>query len=502
MEFQMKYSWIRVVTVSAIGISLSILANLSKSKTSLYEPPLVIHVPFVFSPELDPRSISTVGDQMVSEHVFAFHARESQTRGFGPVFSDIQMNEESNEIVLRPRFSLKSSDGTAWSTEQVCASIRASLNGTAHAPIGDLVQDVRCDREGVIRVKFSMLPVNIRYLFTLSDFSIFDVSQLPLSKSRLFPGNGPYRIKEYDTRQVVLEANSFYPASLKANTIKEVVIKGYPAADAQALLGSARANPKEPFLAYFYGYALSEKDTVQIRNDGFKIRQIPSEWLLYWGFGKHLRKQDRAIFFAAANSWREEMTRAVGMGQPAYSLSPSDRPFGLTLDDYQDIYPSFSDLAGATASELSRVHTLATLEEWATIPVVAAGIRLAQNRFKNLKVELLSRSQAARLWSGEIDFILSPLGISPADPVNNFAFQSHFHSVVPLTRLNRLSTEKDVYRFNEGFKQVEKDVLRAQLWMPIAHFPGVVVEHPIYERDEELSWSWGIQAWTYRVKSD
>ena len=498
----MTYSWIRAVIVSAVVISLGVLVSLSKRIIPLTELPLVVHVPFVFSNELDPRSISTVGDQMVSEHIFAFHARESQTQGFGSVFSDIQIKEESNEILLRPRFTLKSSDGTVWSKERICSSIRASLKGTAHAPVGDFVEDVRCELDGVIRVKFSILPVNIRYLFTLSDFSIFDVSQLPLSKDRLFPGNGPYRIKQYDTRQVLLEANSFYPSSLKANTVKEVLIKSYPAADAQALFKSARTSPQDPFLGYFYGYSLSENDTVQIRNAGFKIRQIPSEWLLYWGFGKNLREKDRAIFFQAANSWRDEMTKVVGMGQPAYSLSPADRPFGLSREEFQELIPEISDLASLTGAELSRVHTLATLEEWASIPVVAAGIRLAQSRFKNLRVELLSRSNAGRLWSGEIDFILSPLGISPADPVNNFAFQSNFHSVVPLTRLTRLSAEKDVKRFNEGFKQVEKDVLRAQLWVPIAHFPGVVVEHPVYERDEELSWSWGIQAWTYRVKSN
>jgi len=224
--------------------------------------------------------------------------------------------------------------------------------------------------------------------------------------------------------------------------------------------------------------------------------------LLYWGLGKNVEPQDRARFFEAADSWRDEMLKATGMGQAAYSLSPSDRPFGLSREEYQELIPATSGLAASATGNLSREHTLASLEEWASIPVIAAGIQIARNRFGNLKIELLSRKDSSRLWSGEIDFILSPLGISPADPVNNFAFQDNFHTVVPLDRLTRLSTESDISRFNDGFKQIEKDVLRARLWMPIAHFPGVVVEHPTYERDENLSWSWGIQAWTYRIRSD
>jgi len=264
MESLMKYSWIHVATVSAVLLLTGFLVNLIQGDThkdKLIDAPLVIHVPFVFSPQLDPRAISTVGDQMVSEHVFAFHARESQTQGFGFVFSDVQINNESSEVVLKLRHTVKSSDGTSWSSERICASIRASLEGTAHAPIGDLVRDVRCETERTIRVQFSKLPVNIRYLFTLSDFSIFDPAQLPLSKSYLPPGNGPYRIKDYDTHQVSLEANPYYPPSLRANSEKLVVIKSYPAAEARAILKSAIASSKDPFLGYFYGYALSDQGT-------------------------------------------------------------------------------------------------------------------------------------------------------------------------------------------------------------------------------------------------
>jgi len=464
-----------------------------------------IHTPFVFSQALDPRSISTVGDQMISEHVFGFHARESITDGFGSVFSEVEFDRENQELILVPKFQVRGSDGAIWSVDKICNSIRASLAGTAHAPVGSLVRGVVCSADGKIRVQFEKLPVNIRYLFTLADFSIFDASLLPVTAENLPNTSGPYRIIEYSKNRVLLSPNPHYPDALRANQIARVSINSYPASQSQELLQRAvQRIDEERFLAYLYGYTLSEKDILGAREAGFRIRQMPSEWMLYWGFGRKLKVSDRALFFRAAYQWRKEMMEHVSLGQPAYSLSPFDRPFGLTQGEFDSVVNeelSRSIQGVSSTSDLSRIHTVATLEEWSKIPVVELGLKLAQERFKNLRVELISRQDAARLWSGEIDFLISPLGIAPADPLNNFAFQDSFRSIVPLERISKLSIEGNSTLFNSELKSIERDVLKAQLWMPIAHFPGVVVEHPSFQRVESLAWSWGIQAWTYRIDS-
>ena len=83
---------------------------------------------------MDPRQLFSVGDQVLSEHIFPFHSRESMKEGFMPVFSDVKFDYTENTVTVRPLYPLKISDGTTLSIKEICSAFVSSLRGTQHAP--------------------------------------------------------------------------------------------------------------------------------------------------------------------------------------------------------------------------------------------------------------------------------------------------------------------------------------------------------------------------------
>lgn len=55
---------------------------------------LYVYTPFEFSQDIEPRRIITVGDQVLSEHIFAAHFIRNPVRGLIDVFSNVEIDRE------------------------------------------------------------------------------------------------------------------------------------------------------------------------------------------------------------------------------------------------------------------------------------------------------------------------------------------------------------------------------------------------------------------------
>ncbi|MES2856991.1 MAG: hypothetical protein V4692_14075, partial [Bdellovibrionota bacterium] len=141
---------------------------------------LNVYLPFVFSRENDPTSIFTVGDQVLAEHLYSFHARSTIKHGFENFASIVEIDADTDTVHITPKFDISRANGTRLSSESFCRSIKRSMEGTLHAPYRSLVRSVECN-EKKFSIQYKRLPANLRSLFTLPDFSVFDVDSLPLT---------------------------------------------------------------------------------------------------------------------------------------------------------------------------------------------------------------------------------------------------------------------------------------------------------------------------------
>lgn len=452
--------------------------------------------PFVFSQELDPRSIVTVGDQVASEHLFAFHSRESIRDGFSSVISDVHFDDAEAIMTVRPRHPLKTAGGQALGPKSMCLSFESSLRSASHSMFGSIVKSIECLPDS-FRIQFEKIPVNIRYLLTLADFSIFDEKLLPLSSTNLSDTTGPYRPVSVSSREIELRINPDYPESLRANEVPEVRLKAYSANSTSQTIERMLEMRPGP-LVYYYGYAVNSSDLKRLRGSSFRLREIPSEWIVYLGMSPSLNFKDRLAISSLLDRSRESLAQTSPLSQAAYSVSPQDRPYGISKGEYLGATRDLSLPDGVV--QLSRKYKIITLDEWAELPVFRATIQRLRDAFPGLGLQLLTRERIGELWSSTTEIALSPMGIAPADPLNNFGFMTEFRHLISNEELASASLITSPAEFNSKLKEFETRVIRDRIWIPIAHFSGLVAEPEDLERDESNAWSWGVQTWTYKVR--
>jgi len=115
------------------------------------------------------------------------------------------------------------------------------------------------------------------------------------------------------------------------------------------------------------------------------------------------------------------------------------------------------------------------------------------------------RSSAAKELYSESEVYLAGVGISPSDPISHYAYQlaesNSLNPVVSRSLLAKIASTSSSDAFNSQIKDIERKIAKERLLVPIVHVSGVVAESQIFEKEESLSWSWGIQPWTYRISS-
>jgi hypothetical protein len=481
-----------------VRLRLIFLLNLLLLAACKNPPPSTIeaYFPFKFTGSVDPRAIYTVSDQIIGEHVFAFHARQSINGGFQPVVSRLDFFPERGRIDIAPLHAIATSDGTPFPLRNICMGVTESLSGTQHAPYAALVQGVDClEREGKISIRLSAIPANMRFLFTLPDFSIYNPATVPLTPGNLAPTTGPYSIVSMNQEVVELKRNPHYPAALVANTVPAVRLHSYPAIGTGGLIDVLSVESHH--MIYLYGYAVSGADLEKLKAKKYVVEAYPEEWLVYVGFGRKVPLAIRETIAAVVDDDRERWVADTAFGSPAYSISPSDRSFALSRQEYSDS-SGRRDASRRTAA----AARLVTHRSWYALPLFRKICDALQARFTGMELRLVDNF--SEIFSGDGDVFVSPLGISHSDPLSHLSYLSNalpgFDEAVAGGEVAKASVLADPGQFDSVVKGFERRVRQRRALVPVGHFPGIVAHAPRFERDESLSYSWGIQTWSYRIR--
>ncbi|MEK7689998.1 MAG: hypothetical protein AAB425_03155 [Bdellovibrionota bacterium] len=484
------------VLVAAVSLGIVISRRQEPQINSIHA-----YFPFGFSKSTDPRSIFSVGDQVLSEHLFGFHSQRNFKGGFFPVLSKVDFEYQSRTIRVTPRFPLKRSDGSTITFESVCNSLKESFKGTEHAPFGTLLKEIKCLPEG-IEIAMNAIPVNMQALFSLPDFSLFDVDSLPITHQSPVPTTGPYSVRQLESSKAVLVPNAHYPSELTANQIPEVTLEKYQQDGIADFLKSL--NPDEQHLLYFQGHALSDRDVKDLEAKAYRIEIFPDEWLAHLGFQPDLSEGDRHLIAAAIEEKRNEFQKNFRYGQAAFSIPPVGRSFAILESEHAVLAKREVDSKRA-GSRLSKRVVIGALDYMARIPVIAMMLDTVKQAYPDqVSIKVIPKSEFMKLYEEGVDVYTGIQGISAADPAHHLAFflknDAVFAEAITQAEIIQLSTLQDADAFNRMAHALELKLLEKRVIVPIMHFPGIVASAPRFERDDRLAGSWGIQAWTYRVR--
>lgn len=481
-----------LVLLVCVSTILTIKLFLSTQDEKLSMDKLNVYVPFIFSNEFDPRRTFTVGDQMVSEHIFAYHFSASLDKVVLPLFSNVSIDNKSNTITFNLTKEISDYAGKKFDPQEICGSLKSSLSGTQHTNYSSFIESINCT-ENQIQIKMSTIPVNIEYWLRSTDFAIFRQENLPLNNSSTEGTTGPYFIEKFDTKNVHLKRNIFFPKEFVSNNIDNVFLINYSLDDISQNLKKTPYND----IWYLYGYAVNDKHIQLFKDKKYKAQIFPNEWLLYFGFQDTLSLDERVFISATIDKWRAEIKPQITYGQLAYSTVPKDRAYGLNEQEYTQSVPR---------SKINKLRTtikVATLDEWATTPIFQFLISKLRNDL-DIELKIFSRDKLRNIFSkDEADMYFGPVGISLADPIGNYSFLQSFNDLfqkhISTEDISSLYSEKSFEIFSQKVKKIELEILKNRMLLPLGHFPGIIMESPLLMRDEEKSWDWGIQAWTYKV---
>ena len=204
------------------------------------------------------------------------------------------------------------------------------------------------------------------------------------------------------------------------------------------------------------------------------------------------------------DSIRDLLSRNAASGVNAFSTAPSDRYFGITEEEYNRIA---SDLVRDTPrnNDLSRPLTVATLVEWYRQPLFKNILDHLESRFPKLTLQLVDRDRFADIYEpSKFDMFLSPIGMTPGDPISHFMFMAnfieHFRKVVTVQSIAEAAQIEDKLEFGKTIHQFELDILKERVLVPLFHFPGVSAISPIFEKSSKFGSAWGIQSWHYSIR--
>lgn len=450
---------------------------------------LKAYFPFIFNNSIDPTSIFTVGDQVVSEHIFAFAARRSLKEGFISHAADVVVNQLAHEVSVCLNQKLFSADGRPFEFDDLERSIKKSISGTTHAPYSSIVKNVITDqRNKCIRVEYTKLPVNLRFLFTLPDFSLFFTSEIPSIEKNASSATGPFSIASFSKERIELKRNPFFPEELVANKFENAELISYSASDSIALIN--KLNPAEDTAAYFYGYSLNRKDLTALENRGYQVEISPNEWLIYLKVDPKISAEIKDSLYSLVELFKStELSETLG--NPAYSVAPIDRPYLVeTLPEKPLLTNALKGL---------KIRTLST---WAMTPVFKAFIDFLKSKAPVIQVELLHPSEIRNLFNSDSQIALCPLGLSPVDELSHLSFLSEtvggFNSVIRKSEIADAAMITDEKDFISTVRLFEQKIRDTKIIVPIGHFPGVIATSKKFTVEKDIAFDWGIQLWSIR----
>jgi len=204
----------------------------------------------------------------------------------------------------------------------------------------------------------------------------------------------------------------------------------------------------------------------------------------------------------AIDDARPILGKVTPFAQPAYSTTPSDRPFGLKKNEYERLRKQWPDVSRADLGPGATL-TIEVMDEHAGLPLFRAVQKAVEKECPFVKFKTFTRREFGQRLA-ESDAMISPLGQSPADPLPNLGILARtrpgLSSVLRPNELASLASLEDSDEFTEQLLDLNRRIHASRLLVPLFHFPGIVASSKKYERVEGLSFNWGIQTWTYRPR--
>lgn len=475
----------RLFLLSVVALSQTACNNNDKKVDMLK-----IYTPFKFSLEMNPRKIVTIGDQILSEHIFASHTVRNPKLGMTDVLSEVNIDRVNNKIKLKIKDNIYFSDGSILSISDLCISIEKSFESTSHSQLKSLFKELKVDGN-LIEISMVKVPNNMEALLAIPDFFIYSDKFLPVSSKLSNPTTGAYQLKELGADKISLEINKYYPQHLRANTIENVEILRTSKDNLTEFLNNHDHSSR--FLAYFGGYHINSDDISFLDKSNLIYSVFPNEWVYVIGFNNtKMPLKDRKTLSSLVFSNKDEILKDSPLSQRAFSVSPNDKPFGLRSDVLK-VEKNISKL------RLSNTFSI--------------GIRkrdIEQNIVKNLVSVLSGIENLKIVFYDNVDDIYSKSdlylgiqGISAGDPVHHLNFflkyDPLFKEILTIEELNTVSLIESNEDFNFQVQKLEKKVYDNTSIIPIAHFPGIVIHSKDLKEDTSLVGDWGIRAWTYQL---
>lgn len=494
----MKEIRLLIVLVLAVVAVCSVLFSISKEESPSGMKEIHINFPDRALFPLDPRKIYSIGDQVISEHIFGYHARTSEFGGFLPYLSNVSINTESKSISIRPLQEIRDSAGNKLSVEEICKSLANSFSGTAHANYPDVFRGYKCDELGA-EILLNYIPINFKLLLTIPDFAIFNSSQLPITGDRPVHTTGPYYFdSKLSDDSIILKRNKFFPADLRANVVDTVIFRPYDPSPAKKT--ATDWNPAFDHLIYFMALYVGENYVSVLKEAGYKIKISPTEGILFLNFSERVSESKRNEIALLIDRIRQGIVDQGEYLSNAYSMQSPERGFGLSKESYLKIV---KDLPTTDQPKHDKKLVLGASESFYTVPLIRSMLDyIASNMSDAVELRLYKRGELER-FDREVDINLEVVGLSQADPITHLFFLKNnyplFRRVLTDEVLVEVARESDAVEFSRKVLAIEKQLASQRIYVPIAHYPGIVAESPLLESVPSLSWSWGTAAWTYRT---
>lgn len=481
-----------VVKSALQNLKLKTMKNDNKS-IKIYSP---IGVLF----PINPREINSVGDQIILEHILPFHNYNNSSGKVSPLFSTFHINYESSAINISVNNLPTSHLGHKMNITDMYLSFLKSLSGTIHSSgqYKVISQKIDSDQSSIF-LKLNGIPNNLNLLLTIPDFAIIpdsmkEITKNVSSKDETF---GPYFIDKVSTennnQKIILKRNVNFPEKFRANSVETVEYRQYQNDDDFF----KKISPDEHALIYINGKNITNDQLISLKEKKFKISVFPNEWLILAHFNKNVSQQKRVLIRKKIDAIRDKIVQNFNFSTIAFSSIPQDRPGTILKKEYDHIASNHSDL-----NELSTV-TFGALSSNSKNPFINSFFNELKENLPKAKTGFYSYLKEKELFLSQ-DVIIEAIGMSPRDPLSHYSYLQEnialFKDFVSTEKLNSISLIQDQKLYEKEIHSIEEIILKNNLLIPIAHFPGIVAEAPGLQRDPELSWSWGIQAWTYHVR--
>lgn len=390
----------------------------------------LIMTPYIMSRNPDPFNIMWSGDWVVTNHLWIGLVQYDHSGQIAGQLADRWTQSLDGQVwrfELHP--SLRWSDGSPMTADQVVQSLRASRLGTSHTSLARAIDSIENDGDHVIfrlNRRVPSLLVSLSYV----DWAVVHPDSIKIEGGRarvhrVSPVSGPYLLADVEGNDsttagaVILQRNLY-------DTIKGREGAALPKiAEIRSFSNCEQLSEFSDRILTFrsYGPMLTEKCRTDLESKGFNVSPAGSSWIHKLEITTRGRKRiplktRQALIVAIQRSLRGHESE-IGFG-PATGIRPTDALGGLPIERFNEVISVMaSETNSIKLSELSL--DLVTMKEWSTWPSYLWVKRWFLDQGIKVREVVLPRNEYAKGMGDQTigrDFDLNfiPLGAADIDP--------------------------------------------------------------------------------------